>query len=313
MIAVDVMGGDHAPLVVLQGAWAAAKKSIPILLCGPQEMIYQWLDTHDSDWKKYPIKVLDAPDIVAMDEEPVAAVRRKINSSLVKAVASVAQGHCTAVVSAGNSGALMVAAVFIVGRTDGVERPAIAGFVPAKNNNKQVFVLDLGANTECRPLHLQQFAHMASDYVANVLQTPNPRVGLLANGHEEGKGSLLVKETHMLLKNDNTLNFIGNVEPYDVFNGKADIVVCDGFCGNILLKTMEAVAEHIAGLLPVDMAERIGNAFNYKHHGGALLLGVRKPVIVCHGNSSTGVIENAITFAWNVSCRKSHEIGLRKL
>jgi phosphate acyltransferase len=310
MIAVDVMGGDHAPQVALQGALAAAKKSVPVLLCGPQEIIHQWLDTHDSSWKTYPIKIVDAPDIVAMDEEPVAAVRKKTNSSLVKAVASVAMGHCTAVISAGNSGALMAAAVFVIGRADGVERPAIAGFVPA--HNKQVFVLDLGANTECRPSHLQKFAHMASDYVTQVLLVPNPRVGLLSNGHEEGKGSLLVKETHVLLKND-TLNFIGNVEPYDIFAGKADIVVCDGFSGNVLLKTMEAVAERIAGLLPADMAQRIADSFAYTQHGGALLLGVKKPVIVCHGNSSTGMIENAIMLAWKVSHRNDREAVVSNL
>jgi glycerol-3-phosphate acyltransferase PlsX len=298
MIAVDVMGGDFAPHVVLQGALSAAQKSIPIALYGPQSMIVSWLDAHDPVWMNYAITIVDAPDAVGMDEEPVLAVRKKPMSSLVMAATSVALGQCSAVLSAGNSGALMAAATFLIGRADGVERPAIAGFMPTLTG--ETLLLDLGANTDCRPVHLQQFAHMGNAYFLAAKQSCRPRVALLSNGHEEGKGSLLVKETFALLKND-SLNFIGNVEPADIFAGKADVVVCDGFAGNVLLKTMEAVADMVMGMVGVHEPIVVEHHLTYKKHGGAVLLGVKKPVIVCHGNSDAKTIENAIVTARNVS------------
>lgn len=301
MIAIDVMGGDHAPEVILQGALAAAKKSIPVTLYGPQAMIYQWLGDHEPDWSSFAISVVDAPDSIAMDEDPVFAVRKKPSSSLVKAVASVAGNQNWAVLSAGNSGALMAAAALVIGRSVGVERPAIAGFLPTAKGH--VLALDLGANTECKPTHLQTFAHLGSDYVRRTQGISEPRVGLLSNGHEEGKGSLLVKETYALLKLD-TLNFIGNVEPYDVFAHKADVVVCDGFSGNVLLKTVESVTKMLAGLVDPAQAQKISAHFARGQLNGALLLGVNQPVIVCHGSASANAIENAIFYAWNISNRK---------
>lgn len=301
MIAVDVMGGDHAPEVVLQGALAAAKKSVPVTLYGPQAMIYQWLGVHAPEWNNFAISVVDASDIIAMDEEPVFAVRKKPASSLVKAVASVAQHQNAAVLSAGNSGALMAAAALVIGRAEGVERPAIAGFLPTVQGS--VLALDLGANTECKPVHLQTFARLGSDYVARTLGISQPRVGLLSNGHEEGKGSLLVKETYALLKQD-TLNFIGNVEPYDIFNHKADVVVCDGFSGNVLLKTVEAVTEMVAGLIDPSQAKKVSDHLASGQLSGALLLGVNQPVIVCHGSASARAIEEAIFYAWHISGKK---------
>src|SRR5271157_3208988 len=166
MIAVDVMGGDHAPDVVLAGALAAAKKSIPVMLFGPQAMMEHWLDASDRSWHSLPIKLVDCPDTIAMDDEPVFAVRKKAQSSLVKAITSVAAGDCSAVISAGNSGALMAAAVFFIGRADGIERPAIAGFLPTQTGS--VLALDLGANTECRPEHLVQFARMGALHMQKI-------------------------------------------------------------------------------------------------------------------------------------------------
>lgn len=301
MIAIDVMGGDNAPEVVLQGALAAAKKYIPVALYGPQGMIRQWLTCNDPSWECLSITVVDASEIVAMDEEPVLAVRKKPASSLVKAVASVAAGQSVAVLSAGNSGALMAAAALIIGRCAGVERPAIAGFLPTPQG--RTLILDLGANTECRPAHLQTFAHLGNDYVHRTLGITNPRIGLLSNGHEEGKGSMLVKETYALLKLD-SLNFIGNVEPYDVFTHKADVVVCDGFSGNVLLKTMESVTQMITGLIDPQAAQAVAMHFSSGLLSGALLLGVNGSVIVCHGSADAHAIENAISFAWTVSGKK---------
>jgi len=297
MIAVDVMGGDHAPNMVLEGAYAAACKSVPVMLYGPEAFICGWLDKKDPLWGRYAITVANAPDVIAMDEDPVGSVRHKQQSSLVSAVRSVANNQCSAVLSAGNSGALMAAATLVVGRGEGVERPAIAGFLPTRQGH--VLALDLGANTECRPQHLYQFAHMGNSYIQDVLGKQNPRIGLLANGHEEGKGSSLVKEAHQLLKTS-SLNFIGNVEPGDIIANKADVIVCDGFAGNILLKTMEAMCDMIGDLLSPEEQQRVQN-LSYKGVGGALLLGIKRPVIVCHGKSDAATIENAVHFAWSVS------------
>ncbi len=292
MIALDVMGGDYAPDVVLEAAVEAARGGVSILLFGPSQRIQESLSRLHADWAALPLKIVDAPDTVGMDEEPVFAVRKKPQSSLVMAVSAVARGQASAVVSAGNSGALMAAAAFIIGRIDGIERPAIAGFFPSHSG--RVLVLDLGANTECRPQHLLQFAQLGDAY-ARELGISNPRIGLLANGHEETKGSLLVKEAHQLIKQDGAFNFIGNIEPYDIIDHKADVVVCDGFSGNILLKTQEAVIEAAAAWT--------GNAAALEEHmthrtvGGALLLGVKGRVIVCHGASDAKMLKNALFFA----------------
>ncbi len=298
MIAVDVMGGDFAPDVVLQGAVAAAQKSIPVTLFGPYDLVYQWLTTRFPSWHTYPITIVDAPQQIAMDEESVAAVRSKTQSSLVKAVASVASKECSAVISAGNSGALMVASALIIGMRDGINRPAIAGFLPTSGGHP-VLALDLGANTECRPNHLYQFAHLGSEYVANMVNKPAPLVGLLSNGHEAGKGSVLTKETYALLKGS-SLNFYGNVEPYDLFQGKVDVVVCDGFAGNVMLKTMESVVS-LCILLDSSLKGKIADKGMHTIRGGAPLLGVKGCVIVCHGGASAQDIEDAISMAYNTS------------
>ncbi len=303
MIAIDIMGGDHAPEAVLEGALRAAQQSIPLLLSGPQPMIEQWLTQHDSAWRSYDIVIAHAQTCIAMDDEPVAAIRKNPQSSLVVAVTSVAQGRCNAVISAGNSGALMAAALFLIGREQGIDRPAIAGLLPSKNG--PVVGLDLGANTECRPQHLQQFAHMGHRYAQIALKCTNPRIGLLSNGHEEGKGSQLVKEAHVLLKHD-SLNFVGNVEPYGIFAGNVDVVVCDGFAGNVLLKTMEAVSTFIMQAVGQQAAHMLRDRLSYVKYGGALLLGVKHPVIVCHGASNADAIEHAIIFARKITNRKDN-------
>ena len=298
MIAIDVMGGDNAPLVVLEGALAAAIKGIPVQLHGPEALITTWLAQHAPAWQNLPISLVPSIDIISMDEEPVFAVRKKPSSSLVAAVASTAKGTTQAALSAGNSGAFMAASALMMGRFDGIERPAIAGYLPTLKGT--VLALDLGANTDCRPQHLLQFAHLGHNHATNVMGIVSPRIGLLSNGHEPTKGSQLVKEAHALLKADPTLNFVGNVEPYGIINHDVDVIVCDGFAGNVLLKTMEAISDLIIAWHPAlkdDLQQRFAN----HSLGGALLLGVKGTAIVCHGNADATTLERAITFAWKVS------------
>lgn len=313
MIALDVMGGDFAPHAILQGALKAARSSIPIKLFGPEKLIRTCLTELDQTWESYSITIEDASEVIEMDEEPVNAVRKKTRSSLVKAVESVRLGDCSAVISAGNSGALMVAATFILGRTQGIERPAIAGFMPAEKGS--VLTLDLGANTECRAQHLFQFAQLGVSYIEEMTKHAAPRIGLLANGHEDRKGSALTKEVFALLKAEKSFNFVGNVEPFDLFTNKADLVVTDGFSGNILLKTMEASYELFMRIvqqetLHVDVQvkhllnETLHKRIDSRYQGGALLLGVQGRVIVCHGNADAIAIAQALALAFS-PCQRS--------
>jgi glycerol-3-phosphate acyltransferase PlsX len=317
MIALDVMGGDHAPQAIVHGALLAAQQSIPITLFGPYDLITSLLEKLDAGWQRYPLHIAHADQVVHMDDDPVSAVKTKPGSSLVKAVSSVKQGICQAVVSAGSSGALMVASTLILGRQEGVGRAAIAGFLPTKKG--KVLALDLGANTEVRPEHLYQFAHLGAAHVAAVSGIKRPRVALLANGHEDNKGSVLVKQAHLLLK-ESTLNFIGNAEPKHVLDHEMDVIVCDGFTGNVLLKTCEAATDMFSAWLAQGITKysekmsaenaqqmqktarflqaSIDARLDYKQVGGALLLGVNGTVIVCHGSSDAQTMQYAITFAW---------------
>jgi glycerol-3-phosphate acyltransferase PlsX len=321
MIAVDVMGGDHAPGAIIAGALQAAQTGIPVLLVGPKVAIIQALECADAQWQSYPISLLDALDVVAMDDDPILGVRKKPNSSLVQAVMSVKIGDAQAVLSAGNSGALMVAASFLLGKAEGVERPAIAGFLPATSG--YVLALDLGANVQVRSEHLYSFAHMGAAYLERNFGVINPRVALLSNGHEEGKGTQVIKEAHALLKQSH-INFIGNAEPSHVINHDMDVIVCDGFAGNVLLKTCEAVFEWACQLaaqnihraqnqLPQNVAQSIAENVvesmhekaGHKKLSGASLIGVNGHVIVCHGNSDAAAIARAITFAWSIVQQKN--------
>ncbi len=304
MIAIDIMGGDFAPDASLKGALKAAQKQVPVLLSGPKFQLIKLLDDLDPFWTKYPIQFIDTNEVIEMGEEPVRAITRKPNSSLVMAVKSVKAGTAQAVISAGNSGALMVAATFILGCEDGIERPAIMSFLPGIKN--RVLSLDLGANPDCKPLYLKQFACMGSQYLEKqgVLK---PRIGLLCNGSEPSKGSLLIKDAHKLLK-ESELNFIGNIEPIDIINNLVDIVVCDGLSGNILLKAMEATARMFievakeSSILTSEEKKKfinlIVNKANGASYGGAQLLGVKGTVVVAHGAADANAIENAIIVIW---------------
>ncbi len=288
MIAVDALGGDFAPHAILEGALRASRTRIPVALFGPLERIVPILDQLDTHWRGLPITLFQASEEILMDEEPAMAVRRKKDSSLVRAVSAVADGTCTGVISAGNSGALMIASMFILGKTEGIERPAIAGFIPTKDAGSTL-VLDLGGNVNCKASHLLHFAHLGIEHLLTRSVVRRPlKIGLLCNGSEENKGSALIKEVHQLFSQQLN-NFIGNVEPADVLANKADIVVCDGFTGNIFLKTIEACSkffaqEGAAHIIP----------------GGAQLLGVKGTVIVAHGNSLASSIQKAIQLAHHV-------------
>lgn len=289
VVALDAMGGDFAPLMPLRGALRAARNNVAIQLYGPRDALCEQLNELDANWQQYPITLHDAPDTISMEEHPARAVMSKTNSSLVQAVMSLKDGAAAAVVSAGNSGALMVAALLKLGCVPGTERPAIAGFLPTKHGS--VLCLDLGANADCKPQYLLEFATLGVAHLQQVCGIERPRVGLLSNGAEPLKGSLLVKAAYELLASSD-LHFIGNVEPAALIEHTADVVVCDGFSGNILLKSFEAAASLFGSATANQAAHAV-----FEAQGGALLLGVKGTVVVAHGCADDVAIEKAIRLA----------------
>lgn len=306
-IAVDAMGGDHAPSAVIEGAVRAARE-VEVLLIGPQERIEAELASRSGSGS---ISVVDAPQVIEMGESPAAAVKGKPNSSIHVGLGLHRQGKADAFVSAGNTGAVMAASLFILGRAEGVSRPAVIGYFPSPKGVS--IVLDVGTNVDCKPEHLLQFARMGSIYARGVLGRENPRVGLLNVGEEPGKGNELVKAAYPLLSDDDQISFAGNVEGRDILMGAADVVVCDGFVGNVLLKFGESVAtvlpmfigaevkknpvpqEHLASFQQIFGG--VKKHFDYEEFGGAPLLGVNGTVIIGHGGSSARAIEKMILTA----------------
>ncbi len=307
-IALDAMGGDHGPEELIAGALLAAKQAdVTISLVGDKALLQSFLDKAAPDsHTASKIHIVHSSQVVEMKDNPVDAIRKKKDSSILVAFDLVGQGEADAVVSAGNSGATLAAAVRKLGRIKGVSRPGIASLFPTLK--KPVVMMDIGANVECRPQHLVQFAIMASAF-ARIHDTENPRVGILTIGEESGKGNALVKETYDLLSNT-SLNFIGNVEGRDVYKGDVDVIVCDGFVGNICLKISEGLVEATMRMLRDEIVKsipaKIGyllakpafRAFkkrvDYSEYGGAPLLGVDGVGIVCHGKSNAVTIKNAI-------------------
>ena len=319
MVAVDAMGGDFAPIEICKGVLIAARKQVPITLFGPEDILQRILDSQDPLWKSYPITLVHTPEVIEMGEEPAVAVRKKQDSSLVKAVASVKAGICSSVISAGSSGALMAAATLLLGRLPGVERPGIAGFLPTKSGHP-VIALDLGACVECKPSYLYQFAHLGVAYAQLMFGIKVARVGLLSNGSEDSKGSPLTKEVFSLLK-ISSLTFVGNIEPADIFDHKVDVLVSDGFSGNVLLKSMEAtclgtlamVAKQAECLATEEeraiagkLLKKTEQALLFSDQGGALLLGVQGTVVVAHGNSQAASIARGIRLAYQSSEQEQH-------
>ncbi len=309
-IAVDAMGGDNAPQAVVAGAVQAAQDfGVSIILVGIEPVVRRELLKHPQA-KALPIEIRNASEVVDMLDSPATVFRRKKDSSIRVANELVKSGEASAVFSAGHTGAAMSTSLFVLGRVEGVERPAIATFMPTISGTS--IVLDVGANVDCKPNHLLQFAIMGDVYAKNLLKNPNPRVGLLSIGEEETKGNELTKEAFKLLT-ETSLNFIGNVEGRDVMSGRADVVVCDGFIGNVVLKVSEAVAEAVGLFLKEGIEKRLLSklgyllmrpAFqslkrkvDYAEYGGAPLVGINGISIISHGRSSDRAIKNALRVA----------------
>jgi len=306
-IAVDAMGGDNGPAVIIEGAVAGARmQRTRLLLVGRIAEIEAGLAAIDVSGVD--LDVVDATDVIAMDDHPAQAVRRKPQSSINVALRLIAEGKANAMVSAGNSGAVMAASLLVLGRVQGIERPAIASYIPTAKGKS--LLLDLGAVTDPKPSNLVQFAEMGEVYVERILNVRNPTIGLLSNGEEPTKGNALVQQVHQLLAARDDMNFVGNVEGRDVTMGTVDIVVTDGFTGNVALKTAEGVAlfltdlirEEITSTLPRKLAalvlrpafRSIRSKVDYAEIGGAPLLGVNGAVIIAHGRSSARAIESAL-------------------
>jgi glycerol-3-phosphate acyltransferase PlsX len=309
-IALDAMGGDHAPAETVAGAVAAARAlGVEVALVGRPEAIGSELKKHDTTGLALP--VVEAPDVIAMDEHAAQAARRKPTSSIHVALRQVRDGHAAAMISAGNSGAVMATALFVLGRVPGIERPAIGTVMPTAKG--RVLLIDAGANTDPKPAQLVQFGQMGAIYMEKVLGIANPRVGLLANGEEPGKGNELVLAAHPLLASAPGLNFIGNIEGKDIPAGVVDVVVTDGFTGNVVLKLTEGVATLLLGMVRAELTarlttkllaaglrpafRRLGARLDYREVGGAPLLGVDGLTIIAHGRSDARAIENAIRVA----------------
>jgi glycerol-3-phosphate acyltransferase PlsX len=309
-IAVDAMGGDNAPHAVVAGAVNAAREfGVGIILVGIEQTIQAELNKYPHA-RSLPVEIRNATEVVDMLDSPSTVFRRKKDSSIRVANELVKSGDAVAVISAGHSGAAMATSLFVLGPIEGVERPAIAVFMPTIKGTS--IVLDVGANVDCKPSHLLQFAVMGEVYAKYLLKNPNPRVGLLSIGEEATKGNELTKEAFKLLT-ETALNFIGNVEGYDVMSGKADVVVCDGFIGNVVLKVSEAVAETVGLMIRENIGDNLVRklgyfmmrpAFralkrrvDYAEHGGTPLIGINGISLISHGRSSDRAIKNAIRVA----------------
>lgn len=307
VIAVDAMGGDFGPAVVVPGAVEAARlHDLHILLVGDTPKVEAELARLDLG--NIGCEIVQADDVVHMNEKPSDILRRKKNASIQVACRLVKEGAADGVVSAGHSGATVACGMFIMGRLPGVERPALAALLPTEK--EPVVVLDAGANVDCRPYHLFQFGLMGDAFARDLLGYAAPRVSLLSIGEEEGKGNSQVKEAYELLKMAHNLNFIGNAEGRDIFTGDVDVVVCDGFVGNVVVKMSEGLAASLvrmlkrvftSGVMPALGALLARSAFrnfartiDYAEYGGAPLLGLQGLAIVCHGRSNARAMTNAI-------------------
>ncbi|OLB61683.1 MAG: hypothetical protein AUI11_08690 [Acidobacteria bacterium 13_2_20CM_2_66_4] len=316
-IAVDAMGGDFAPRPVVDGALAAARHfDLGVALVGPRANLDVELARHD-DVDPERIRIVEATDVVAMEDSPAAALRRKPNASIKVAAEIVARGEASALFSAGHTGATVMAAYAAFGMLPGVDRPALAATIPTRR--RPAILLDVGASVECRPQHLLQFAIMGSVYARVAFGLENPRVGLLSIGEEATKGNELTREAHRLLRMS-PLAFIGNVEARDVYSGNADVIVCDGFTGNVALKISEGLVDVVESLLSDELSStitmRVGSLLtrralrrfkrrvDYSEYGGAPLLGLAGVTIVGHGRSSAKAVRNAVALGYRFASQR---------
>lgn len=307
-IALDGMGGDNAPSAIVKGAVQASKLiNEQIFIVGKKELINAELNKYD--YNKNSIIVVHADDVIENEDAPVKAVRTKLNSSLVVAMNMVKTGEADLFISAGNTGAIMAGGLFILGRIQGIDRPAIASTYPILGKGVSLLV-DSGANSECKPNNLLEFATMGSIYMEKVLNIKSPKVGLVNMGVEETKGTTVLKAAHELLSKSLSINFIGNVEARYVPDGKCDVIVCDGFVGNVILKLTEGLAISILGLLKKKFTsgiiskigallltgkfKEIKKEFDYSEYGGAPILGVKGAILKMHGSSNANAVKNTI-------------------
>lgn len=307
-IAVDAMGGDHAPQAIVEGVMLATKEypEIEFQLFGKESEIRKYVTDETN------IKIIHTDEKINSDDEPVRAIRRKKNASMVLAAQAVKNGEADAIFSAGNTGALLAAGLFIIGRIKNVERPGLMTTMPVFSETADGFdFIDMGANADNKPEHLRQYAVLASYYAKNVRQVANPTVGLLNNGTEESKGSELTREAYKLLANTPEINFIGNVEARDLLSGAADVVVTDGFTGNATLKSIEGTASALmtilkdsilesglkgkmGALLLKDALRGMKHKVDYSTYGGAVLFGVKAPVVKTHGSTGPEAVKYTI-------------------
>ncbi len=307
-VALDAMGGDHGPAVLVEGAVKAAREfGASIVLVGDRDVLEAELERQDGS--SLPIEIHHASQVVGMDESPAESLRRKKDSTIKVAFDLVKSGKASAVVSAGNSGATLATALVTLGRFSGV-RPAIATVMPTLK--EPAVMIDVGANVDCRPHHLLQFGIMGAVFSSEFLGIANPAVGILSIGEEDTKGNLQVKRAHDLLQGSD-LNFVGNVEGREVFRGDVNVIVCDGFVGNICLKLSEGLAESILQMLRTELSSsplasigyllakgafrRFKKRVDYSEYGGAPLLGTKGITIICHGRSGAKAIKNAVRVA----------------
>ncbi|QSX06597.1 phosphate acyltransferase PlsX [Sedimentibacter sp. zth1] len=305
-IIVDAMGGDNAPEAIVNGCILARDEyNVNIVLSGKEDLLKQNIEKYTNDFSN--LDILNADDVITNDDKPVKAIRRKKESSLVKALYAVKNNDADAIVSAGSTGALLTGATVIIGRVGGLERPALAPFIPTAKGYS--LLVDAGANVDCKPEFLYDFAEMGSIYIKNFMNIDNPRVGLLNIGAEKGKGNKLTNDAYSMLENSN-LNFVGNIEGRYALDGAIDVIVADGFAGNVMLKSIEGTASFIMSSLKEELTStfisKVGalltkpslrkfkKRFDYGEYGGAMLLGVNAPVIKAHGSSDSIAIKNAI-------------------
>ena len=311
IIAVDVMGGDFGPPVTIPGALSSARKGgFAVLLVGDTSVIRNELSRHDTSGVSYDI--VHASEVALMGERPSDLLRRKKDASIQVACRLVKEGRAHGLVSPGHSGASVACGMFIMGRVPGVDRPALASVMPSEK--APTIIVDVGANVDSKPHHLFQFGLMADAFAKDILDRDHPKIGLLSIGEEEGKGNTLVKEAYDFFKLAQNLNFVGNVEGRDLFTGDVDVIVCDGFVGNVALKLSEGLAASLSRILKRELLgsslaaklgtllakgafKRVARFVDYAEYGGAPLLGLQGIVIVCHGKSNIKAITSATTMA----------------
>jgi glycerol-3-phosphate acyltransferase PlsX len=321
-IAIDAMGGDNAPEAIVAGAIEAVEQLDPsdeVLLVGPEDDLIPFVANVKSSIRDR-VSLVHAPDIIAMDEPPVESLRKKPKSSIGVLAKLAKHGQAEAVISAGNTGACVAAFQMRMRNLPGVNRPGIAVVFPTFKG--PVAICDVGANISCKPINLYQYGIMASVYAQGVLGIQKPRVGLMSIGQEEAKGNEVVKKTIELMKSDKRLNFIGNIEGRDIFKGVCDVAICEGFVGNVILKTTEGLVDGLFRAIKQELMQeklrlamkfkpvmtRIYQKYDYNEYGGAPLLGVNGTALICHGASESRTIRNAILAARRYHTKRINEI-----